>query len=42
MFSLLLINRLNDWCESRSLFNEYQFGFRDGFGFIPQLTVFIY
>ena len=31
VFSLQQRNRLNDWCESRSLFTEYQFGFRDGY-----------
>jgi hypothetical protein len=29
IFSLVLRNRLNTWCESESVFNSYQFGFRD-------------
>ena len=30
MFSLVLRNRLNEWCESNNVFSDCQFGFRDG------------
>ena len=30
LFSLVLRNRLNSWCENNDKFNEFQFGFRDG------------
>ena len=29
IFSLILRNRLNKWCEKEHVFNEYQFGFRN-------------
>ena len=29
IFSLILRNRLNDWCEREHVFNEFQFGFRN-------------
>ena len=30
IFSLILRNRINKWCESEQVFNSSQFGFRDG------------
>ena len=30
VFSLVLRNRLNNWCEDKNKLNEFQFGFRDG------------
>ena len=30
IFSLIIRNRINSWAESNSIFNENQFGFRDG------------
>ena len=29
IFSLTLRNRMNKWCETEHIFNDYQFGFRD-------------
>ena len=29
ILSLILRNRLNDWCEREHVFNEFQFGFRN-------------
>ena len=29
IFSLILRNRLNEWCEKEHVFNEFQFGFRN-------------
>ena len=30
IFSLILRNRINNWCESESVFNDSQYGFREG------------
>ncbi|MCG7875093.1 MAG: reverse transcriptase family protein [Candidatus Thiodiazotropha endolucinida] len=30
LFSLILRNRLNSWCENNDKFTDFQFGFRDG------------
>ena len=30
LFSLILRNRLNTWCEDNEVLNEFQFGFRVG------------
>ncbi len=30
IYSLILRNRINSWCESEHVFNDSQYGFRDG------------
>ncbi len=32
LFSLILRNRLNSWCEDNDIFSDFQYGFRNGKG----------
>ena len=39
IFSLILRNRINTWCESEKIFNPSQFGFRDNHGTVDCIFI---
>ena len=42
IFSTLLRNRINKWCEDENIFNQAQFGFRDERSTVEYIIFYLY